>query len=68
MAELNDILQRFNDETLLSAYAARIISGEISVNRNNIEKRIPSIKDNLQDYFDNPNLDKPEPNRGILYI
>jgi hypothetical protein len=55
MAELNDILQRFKDETLLNTYTVRIISGEISMNRNNIEKRIPSIKDNLQDYFDNPN-------------
>ena len=52
MADLNYILQSFNEETLLNTFTARIVSGKITIDKSIIEKNIPSIKNNINDYFD----------------
>ena len=54
MAEINDILERFTEETYANSYFARLVNGEIIsvVDKRRILAEIPSINNYLSDYFD----------------
>ncbi len=49
------VLKRFYEETLLQTYNVRIINGKITVRKDFILNNIPSIENQLKDYFENPN-------------